>query len=303
MNKKVITVAIALVLLGLFVVLLFGYQVRQSEAVVVSTFLKPTDTVTNAGPHFKWPWPIQSLNRFDQRVQTFEDKFSENYLADHSILLASVYVGWRISDPQAFLPKFRGGSTAAAQIQLENMLRSAKLAVIGGHNLGDFVNADPSQLKFNDIEKEIQESVEKELAKNNYGISIEFLGIKRIGLPENVTQSVFERMKAERNQYITEAQYQGEAEATKIKAAADRVAADVIANAEADATRIEGAGVAEAAKTLSVFQANPDLAVFQLELDALKNSMNQKTTVFFDETKPPFDVFRRFPTGPSSGTK
>lgn len=299
MKKNALTLIVAVILVVIFGLLLSTFQVRQSEAVVVSTFLKPTETITNAGLYPKWPAPIQTINRFDQRVQTFEDKFSENYLADHTILLASVYVGWRISDPQAFFPKFPGGSAAAAQRQLENMLRSAKLDIIGKHNLADFVNSDPSQLKFDEIEKEIQTSVEAELAKNNYGIRLEFLGIKRIGLPESVTQSVFDRMKSERNKYITEAQYQGEAEANKIKSAAERQAADLIANANADATRIQGAGEAEAAKMLGVFQQNPELAVFQLQLDALKNSMNQKTTLIFDERLSPFSLFQNLPANPT----
>jgi membrane protease subunit HflC len=280
-------------LLVIFVLLLFTYQVRQSEVVVVSTFLKPTDTITNAGLYVKWPWPVQSINRFDQRVQTFADIPSETLTADNTMLVVNVFVGWKISDAKVFLPKFRGGSTADAQRYLENMLRSAKAAVIGKHDLSDFVNSDPTQLKFDEIEKEIKTSVDGELAKNNYGISIEFLGIKRLGLPQNVTQSVFDRMKAERTKLISKAQYEGEAEATKIKSSAERQAADLIANAQADATRIEGQGQAEAAKTLAVFQQNPELEVFQLELAALKASMNQKTTVFFDETKPPFDIFRK----------
>jgi membrane protease subunit HflC len=279
----------------IFALLLFTYQVRQSEVVVVSRFLKPVNTFTNAGLYFKLPWPIESINRFDSRVQTFQDIYSENYLADHSILMASVFVGWRISDAKEFFPKFPGGSALAAQRQLENMLRSAKLDIMGKHNLGDFVNSDAAQLKFTEIEKEIQSSVEAELAKNNYGISLEFLGIKKLGLPENVTQSVFDRMKAERTKFITEAQFKGEAEATKIKAAAERQAADVIANAQAAATRIEGAGNAEAAKTLGVFQENPELAVFLLQLDALKNSLGQKSTLIFDERTPPFDLFKNLP--------
>jgi membrane protease subunit HflC len=300
MKKNAITLIIAAILLVIFVLLLFTFQVRQSEVVVVSTFLKPTDTITNAGLYVKAPWPIQSINRFDYRVQTFEDKFSETYLADNSILLASVYVGWRISDAKAFFPKFPGGSALAAQSKLENMLRSAKLAVIGKHTLADFVNSDPSQLKFDEIEKEIQSSVQAELAKNDYGISIEFLGIKRIGLPDSVTQSVFDRMKAERNKYITEAQAQGDAQATKIKSAAERQAADLIADATADATRIQGAGEAEAAKMLGVFQQNPQLAVFQLQLEALKNSMNQKSTLIFDERWSPFSLFQNLPENPTS---
>jgi modulator of FtsH protease HflC len=295
MKKNLITLLIAAVLAVIFMLLLFTFQVRQSEDVVVSTFLKPTDTITNAGLYVKWPWPVQSINRFDQRVQTFEDKFSENYLADHSILLASVYVGWRISDAKAFFPKFPGGSVLAAQSQLENMLRSAKLDIMGKHNLSDFVNSDPTQLKFGEIEKEIQSSVEADLAKNNYGITIEFLGIKKIGLPESVTTAVFDRMKAERNKYITEAQYEGEAQATKIKSAAERQASDLIYNAQADATRIQGQGEAEAAKMLTVFQQNPQLAVFQLQLEALKSSMNQKATLIFDERWSPFSLFQNLP--------
>jgi membrane protease subunit HflC len=139
--------------------------------------------------------------------------------------------------------------------------------------------------------------VAAELATNNYGITIEFLGLKRIGLPESVTQSVFDRMKAERNKYITQAQSDGEAQAAKLKSAAERQAADLVADATADATRIQGAGEAEAATMLSVFQQNPDLAVFQLELEAMKSgSMNQKTTLIFDETKTPFDIFNHWPT-------
>ncbi|MDR3378003.1 MAG: protease modulator HflC [Verrucomicrobiae bacterium] len=300
MKKQVTTLIIAAVLLVIFVLLLFTFQVRQSEVVVVSTFLKPTETITNAGFKVKWPWPVQSLTRFDQRVQVFEDKFSENYLADNNLLLSSVFVGWRISDGRQFMNVFKGGSTVSAQQHLEQILRSAKLAVIGHHSLTDFVNSDASQLKFNEIEKEIRAAVEKELAKNNYGISVEFLGINKIGLPESVTQTVFERMKAERNILISKAQFGGEGEATKIKSAAERQAADLIANAQANATRIESEGQAEAAKTLAVFQLSPDLAVFTLELEALKNSMDQKTTLFFDETKPPFDILRKVPASPET---
>jgi len=287
-KKNAITFAIAAVLVVIFVLLLFTFQVRQSEVVVVSTFLKPTDTITNAGLFVKWPWPVQSITRFDQRVQIFEDKFSENYLADNTLLLSSVFVGWRISDGRQFMNVFKNGSTVTAQQHLEEILRSAKLAVMGQHKLADFVNSDASQLKFNDIEKEIQTSVEKELAKNNYGISVEFLGIKRIGLPESVTQAVFDRMKAERSTLISASQFGGEAEATKIRSAAERQAADVVANAQAEAKRIEGEGQAEAAKTL---------AVFLLQLDTLKSSLGDKSTLIFDERTPPFDLFRNLPAG------
>jgi modulator of FtsH protease HflC len=302
MKKNATTIAIAALLLVIFALLLFTYQVRQSEVVVVSTFNKPTLTITNAGLYFKWPWPVQSLNRFDQRVQTFEDKFSEIPTGDKTMLLMSVYLGWKISDAKEFLPKFPGGSALAAQRQLEEIVRSAKAAVVGKHDLSEFVNSDASQIKFAEIEKEIIDAAQAELAKNNYGVSIEFLGIKRLGLPESVTQSVFERMKAERTKYITEAQSRGERDAAQIKSSAERTAAELINNAEASAKRIEGEGNAEAAKTLAVFQQNPELAIFQLQLEALKNSLNQKSTLIFDERTPPFDLFKNLPAIPANNS-
>jgi len=296
MKKNLITIVIAAVLVLIFALLLFTFQVRQSEVAVLTTFGKPAaNNLDQPDLYFKWPWPVQQVYRFDQRVQNFEDKFSENLTADNTMLLTSVYVGWRISDAKEFFPKFAGGSVAAAQRQLETMLRSAKAAVIGKHNLSDFVNAEPRQLKLEAIENEIKTAVQGQLASQNYGISIEFLGVKKLGLPESVTQTVFDRMKSERTKYISEAQFQGEAEATKIKSAAERQAADVIANAQADATRIEGEGVAEAAKTLGVFQQNPELAIFQLQLQALKSSLNQKSTLIFDERTPPFSLFQNLP--------
>ena len=296
MKKNLMTVLIAAVLVAVFTLLLFTFQVRQSEVAVLTTFGKPAaNTIDRPDLYFKWPWPIQQVYRFDQRVQNFEDKYSENLTADNTMLLTSVYVGWKISDAKEFFPKFAGGSVEAAQRQLETMLRSAKSAVIGKHNLSDFVNADPKQLKLEAIEDNIKTAVQGELASQNYGISIEFLGIKKLGLPESVTQTVFDRMKSERQVLISKAQWEGEAKATEIKSAAERQAADVIANAQADATRIKGEGEAEAAKTLSVFQQNPVLAVFLLQLDTLKNSLNQKSTLIFDERTPPFSLFQNLP--------
>lgn len=296
MKRNILTVVVGAVLVIIFALLLFVFQVRQSETAVVTTFGRPTLNIDQPGAYFKWPWPVQKVYKFDQRVQNFEDKFSENLTADNNNLLTSVYVGWKISDAKEFFPKFAGGSVPAAQRMLESMLRSAKSAVIGKHPLSEFVNSNPQDLKFAAIEGEIQSAVQAELSTNNCGISIEFLGFKKIGLPESVTQTVFDRMKSERQVLINRAQYEGEAEAQKIKSAADRVAADAINNANAAAVRIKGEGEAEAAKTLPTFQQNPELAVFLLRLDALQQSLNQRSTLIFDERTPPFDLFRNLPT-------
>jgi membrane protease subunit HflC len=301
MNRNFLTVVIGAVLILIFALLLFVFQVRQSEVAVVTTFGKPVRDLTEPGAYFKWPWPIQKVYKFDQRVQNFEDKFSENYTADSVTLLSSVYVGWKISDAKSFFPKFAGGSVPAAQRMLESMLRSAKQAVIGNHPLSDFVNTDPKELQFSAIEDEIERIVQAQLETNNCGIQLEFLGFKKIGLPESVTQAVFERMTADRQILINRAKWDGEAEANKIRSGADRQASEVVNNAMAEATRIRGEGEAEAAKVLPVFQQNPELANFLLRIDALQQSLNQRSTLIFDERTPPFDLFTGIPASSSPG--
>ena len=292
MKRNLITLITAAVLIIIFVLLLFTFQVRYSEVAVVTTFGRITGAPREPGLHLRWPWPIQQVYKFDQRTQNFEDKFTENLTADSITLMSSVYVGWRISDPAAFLNSFRDGSVAAAQSQLQSILGSVKSAVVSSNTLADFVNADTKQLKFDQIQYEIEQIVQAELQTNSYGIQVEFLGIKQLGLPDSVTQAVFDRMKAERNILISRAQNEGQAEAIKIRANADRQANITLADARAEATRIRGEGEAEAAKTLPVFQENPDLAVFLLRIDALQQSLGQKTTWIFDQRTPPFDLFQ-----------
>jgi membrane protease subunit HflC len=295
MKRNLLTVVIGAVLIVIFALLLFVFQVRMSEVAVVTTFGKPVRNLSEPGAYFKWPWPIQKVYKFDQRVQNFEDKFSEGLTSDNITLLTSVYVGWKISDAKLFFPKFAGGSVTAAQRMLESTLRSAKSAVITHHTLAEFVNANPEDLQFNTIEKEIEQAVQAQLQTNNCGMELEFLGFKKIGLPESVTQAVFARMTSDRQRLINKFTYEGEADAQKIKSAADRHASEVVNNAMADATRIRGEGEAQAAKVLPIFQQNPELANFLLRIDALQQTLNQRATLIFDERTPPFDLFTGIP--------
>ena len=209
-------------------------------------------------------------------------------------------MGWKINDASAFFRKIPGASVPAAQQLLEGILRNAKNQVIGKHPLSELVNANPADLKFEDIETNILSAVVSQLSTNNYGIEIEFLGIKKLGLPDSVVQTVFQRMTSERQVLISKLQYDGEAQATIIKSAADRQASETVNNAVANATRIRGEGEAEAALTLPTFEQNPQLANFLLRVDALKESLNQRSTLIFDERTAPFDLFRSLPANPPS---
>src|SRR6185437_5350448 len=136
--------------------------------------------------------------------------------ADNNPLLTSVFIGWRITEPGVFLQKFPNGIPEVEQ-QLANLLSSSKSAVVGKHPLADFVSANTGGSKFGAIEDEILASVQAQLTQNNYGIKVEFLGFKKIGLPEANTEKVFARMTSERNVLISRAQHEGEAQAQNIR--------------------------------------------------------------------------------------
>ena len=290
MNRNPISVIIGVVLLAVFLVLLFVFQVRQSEVAIVTTFSKPSGEPAGPGPHMRLPWPIQKVYKFDQRIQSYEGKFTESQTADNNNLMTQIYVGWRISDPKQFFLKFADGSTAKAEERLDEMLLSAKSASVGKHPLSDFVSAEGS--KFGVIEKDILDTVQAQLKANSYGLEVQFVGLKRLGLPDSVTQTVFDRMKSEREVLSRRYESEGQAEADKIKAKANSDAAKTLAAAESEATRIRAQGQAAAAKVYSTFAVNPELANFLLRLDALEASTKDRTTLIFDANTPPFDLFR-----------
>jgi modulator of FtsH protease HflC len=294
MKRNLLAIGVGGLLLAIVCLLLFVFQVRKSEVVVVTTFGKPTRDISDPGPHWRLPWPIENVHRFDQRVQNFEDRFTEGLTADSFNLLSSVYVGWKITDPKAFFPKFAGSSEPIAEAEkaLERVLGSAKSAVISKHSLADFLAPVGEGNKFAEIEQQILGLIQTQVEANNYGLKIEFLGIKKLGLPENVTQQVFERMQSERKVLADKSMAEGDAEAQKIRSEADTRAAQVLANAEGEATQIRGKGEAEAAKSLAVFQQNPELANFIFRLTALEGSLKDKSVLIFDQHTPPFDLFR-----------
>ncbi|HXC34372.1 MAG TPA: protease modulator HflC [Candidatus Acidoferrales bacterium] len=300
-NRNIVSILIGAVIVVIVLMLLFAFQVRYAEVAVVTTFGKPVHpAITQPGLYFKWPWPIQRVYKFDGRIQNLEDKFSENILHDNNNLILTIYAGWKISDAAAFYPKF-AGSVPNAENALEGMLRNAKSAVVSSNTLSAFVNPDPSQLRFEQMEQQIQDAVQAQLSTNNYGIQLVFLGFKKIELPQSVTQSVFDRMKGERQVIINSEKYEGQKEATIITSTANRIASETVNQAKATATQIMGEGQAKAAEVLPIFEKDPALANYLLRLDALQQALNQKTTLIFDERTPPFDLFTTIPTNAPSG--
>lgn len=288
MKRNLLTIVVGLLLLVIFALLLFVFQVRQNEVAVVTTFGQPTRPITQPGAYFKWPWPVQKVTKLDQRIQNFESKFEETLTADQRQLLIMVYIGWKIADPALFYNSFANGSVAEAERSLDGLVRSAK-GKIGQHPFSDFVSTDEKNLKFVETEKEMLDEIQVQ-SRSHYGIEIRFLGIKRIQLPESITQKVFDRMTAERKKEADRLLAEGEEQASKIQSAARLERDELLAKAEAEATRIRGEGDAKAAESFSVFQQDPELALFIMKLNSLEQILKERATLILDPRTPPFDL-------------
>jgi membrane protease subunit HflC len=298
MKRSPLTLTVAFVLIVIFGLLLFVFQVRKSEVAVVTFFGKFDHVNPTPGPGFRWPAPIENVYKLDQRIQNFEGKFEEAKLSDQNIIFLLVYVGWSIDNPGQFFPRFTN-SIPAAESSLEDVVRSAKNEVVGQHPFSDFISADEKQMKFTKIEDEILQKVQQQLKQKDYGIDIKFIQIKKIGLPESVTQNVFDRMSAERDTHIALIRAAGEEEATKIKSKADSTAAESLSDADAQAYRIQGEGEEQMMKSLGILEQNPELAKFNMQITALEQFLKERSTLILDPSTSPLNLLQ--PIQPQSG--
>src|SRR5580692_8448625 len=153
MKRNPLTLFIAGVLLLIFALMLFVYQVRVSQVAVVTLFGRVVRTKSDPGAGLRLPFPIERVIKLDQRIQNFQDNFEQVKLNDQNIILLSVYVGYRISEPDVFFMKFRDGSIPEAEKLLSGVIRNTKGAVAARHDFADFISADPQQMKFGQIEQ------------------------------------------------------------------------------------------------------------------------------------------------------
>jgi membrane protease subunit HflC len=304
MKRSPLTLTIAFLLIIIFGLMLFVFQVRKSEVAIVTLFgkMEQSRVKTEPGAYLQWPWPIEQVHHLDQRVHSLEnmDKLDSLYLPDQNIILLQTYAGWRIADPFKFYPKFEDGSVSKAEAFLAGIIRSAKLQVAGKHDFSDFLSADEKQMKLPQIENEILEKVRDDLRTNDYGIEVKFVQIKSIELPESDTASVFTRMKDERGKVITKIQAEALVESNNIAATADLEAGKVLAEADAQVKDIRGQGEAAMVESLRIMQQDPPFAKFIMDLDMLEGVSGDKTTWILDSTTPGLGLLKSTTT-PAAG--
>jgi modulator of FtsH protease HflC len=285
MKRNSLTLIVSALILLIFVSLLISFQVRRTDVALVTRFGKPTRNITDPGLYFKWPYPIEKVQKYDKRTQDLEGKFEETYTQDKINVIVWVYAGWSITNPTLFRERFND-SVDRARRDLNELIRSAQNAVVAAHPFSELISADPSQIKFAEIEDEILKRVQPQ-ALASYGIEVKFLGIKRIGLPENITQKVFDRMKAERQRVVDSLTAKGDQQAADIRSEANSKREVMLAEANARVIELQGEAEAAAASSYEILNQNPELGLFLINIRGLKDVLKDRTTLILDQRTPP----------------
>ena len=281
---------IALVVVAILGFAMFSFQVASNESAVLTRFGSPVRTLPEAGLYFKWPWPIDTVHRFDTRLAFYDTRLSEALTQDKRNVILPVFVAWRVADPLKFLQAL--GTPTAAPTKLDSLATSARNALLGRYDFQELVSTDPAKLKLAELEQRLMESIRPQ-ALAAFGIAIEQVGLKRIALPEANTLYVFERMKAERGQYAARYRAEGRREAEELRAKTDAERTVLLAEAQKFAEETRGKAEAEAAKIYSdAHTQDPQFYKFLRELETLRKVTRENTTLILDTDTAPFNQLK-----------
>lgn len=249
--------------------------VDEAEYAIVTLFGRPLRTVTEAG--LLWKAPYESVLRIDRRLQIYNPRPSEFLTREKKNLDLDVFVCWRVDEPRRFLETV--ADPTGAESRLHDLVWSELAADIGRHPLEAFVSTNAAVHQLDAIVAEVTTRCAGR-ARPAYGIAIVDVRLRRINLPAQVRDSVFQRMRAERGRIARQYRAEGEEEAIKIRAAADKERTVTLAAAYAEGERLRGAAEAEATRIYAgAHQSDPDFYELTRTLDAYRKFLDDKTTV------------------------
>jgi membrane protease subunit HflC len=276
MERSVVTLIVGIAI-GLLILNSVFFEVKETEQIEVTQFGKPVRVIKDAGLYAKLPDPVQSVRKFDKRLLLYDVKPSEFLTADKKNLILDMYMAWQIVDPMKFLASVR--ERRVAEILLADVAAAEVGAAVGKIPLSAMVSIDPEEVVVDSIMVQVTSSC-RSRALENYGIDVKHVKMKQLRLPEQNLESVFQRMRAERQRMAKKYRSEGEEEAIKIRAEADKERRTIMAEAYRESEKIKGEGEAEAARIYSAaFSRDPKFYKLVRTLQAYERFLNDKTTV------------------------
>ena len=278
--KRTLWILILLVVLGLMLRSMV-FTVDMTQYAIVTRFGAPIRTLMDAGLYWKLPTPAETVIRFDRRLQIFDPQPTENFTLDRKNLVVDSFACWRIPENQEAVAKFlrKVGTMAGAENSLAVLVASELGTELGKHDLTELVSVNEDEVKLTEIMAAVTERC-RVAALGDYGIDVLDVRIKRINLPYENKRSVYERMRAEREQKAKEYRAEGEEQATKIRADTDFEKRQILSNAYKEAQRIKGEGDAEAIRIYAeAYDADPEFYKFMRTLASYRKILNEQTTL------------------------
>lgn len=259
---------------ALLVVWLSIFTVPETEFAIVTQFGRPVRTIRNAGLKLKLPY--QSVLRFDRRLRVYNPRPSEFLTSDKKNLVIENYVCWRIHDPEKFLQTV--GDTTSAEMRLHDIVWSGLSAELGHYEMESLISPTADKVKGDELMSTLAKRSDQR-ALEQYGIEVVDVRIKRLNLPEQNKQSVYARMRAERERIARQYRAEGEEQALRIRAEADRQKEEILSSAYKEAEKIKGDGDAQSTRIYgAAYSRDPQFYKLVRTLEAYKKILDDKTT-------------------------
>lgn len=291
MKNAIIAVVILLIILGfssLFVVpegakaivIQFGKVQRDSE---------DTTVVFSPGLHFKLPF-FDRVVQLDARIQTLDDPADRFVTAEKKDLIVDSYVKWKIKDFATYYLS-TGGNKLQAEALLKQKVNNGLRSEFGTRTISQIVSGERSEL--------MDEAMEQaSTSSDELGIEIVDVRVKQINLPDEVSNSIFQRMRAEREAVAREHRSEGREQAEVIKANMDAKVTVMLADAERKLRKLKGEGEAQAAQIYAeTYSQSPEFYSFLRSMDAYRASFASKGDVMIVEPDSDFFRFMKDTTG------
>ena len=235
-------VALAIIAGLIVLAALSAFTVDQRQRAIVFQLGEIKDLIDEPGLYFKIPL-IQNVRYFDKRILTLDTPDTERFItSEKKNVLVDSFVKWRIQNMRQYYISVNGDEQRA-QTRLSQTVNAALREEFGKRTVHDVVSGERD-----DIMRIVRDKVEDDVAK--IGVQIVDVRLKRIELPQEVSEAVYRRMDAERKSVAADARSQGFSAAEKIRAEADRTRQIIIAEAYRDAQRVKGEGDAKAGSNL-----------------------------------------------------
>ncbi len=251
------------------------FTLPETEFAIVTQFGRPVRIITDAGLHAKLPY--QTVLRFDRRLRVYNPRPSEFLTRDKKNLVIESYVAWRIKDSERFLQAV--GDVTAAEMRLHDIVWAGLSAALGNHDLDSLVNPNPDRVLTNELMEALAGQIDRK-ALDSYGIEVADVRLKRLNLPEQNKQSVFARMRAERERIARQYRAEGEEQALKIRADADRQKEEILSTAYREAEKIKGDGDAQSTRIYgAAYSRDPQFYKLVRTLESYRKILDEKTTL------------------------